>query len=190
MQCSETKRAGRDREDRQLLRRVAARDGQAFEILYSYYAPRVRAYLTRRLTHHDLVDEALNDVMLVLWQQAERCPPAVPLIAWLYGIARHKAQKAMAKHRLAAERPKVPEIMTSNFGPEHTFLHDEQGHLLARAMEPLPPHERTAIQMVLHQGKSYQEIAEQMRTSVNTVKSWIRRGRHRLATRVAGLEAS
>ncbi|WP_179136733.1 RNA polymerase sigma factor [Candidatus Entotheonella palauensis] len=190
MQLSKVHDSYQDTEERCLLRRIAAQDRQAFEVLYNRYAPRLRIYLTRLLKRHELVDETLNDVMLVLWQKADRRPPAVPLIAWLYGIARHKAYKAFTQATSADVLSDAPEPMSSGLGPEHTLLDDEQGRTLERALDTLPPHERTAIELLLHQGQTYQEIAEHMETSVNTVKTLMRCGRQRLAARVTRLEGS
>lgn len=78
-------------DERELLCHVTAQDTQAFETLYTCYTSQVRGYLARSLCPSDLIDEVLQDVMLVLWQRAERVPPAVPLLAWLCGVARHKA---------------------------------------------------------------------------------------------------
>src|SRR5687767_1613420 len=81
-------------EELQLLRQVAAREPQAFDILYHRYAPYLRGFLRRRLPDPDLVDEVCHEVLLVAWQQAERFQGQVRLATWLCGIAKHRTQKA------------------------------------------------------------------------------------------------
>lgn len=83
-----TPAATRLAEERALLDRVAGQDPQAFVLLYTRYAARVRRYLRRRLGPTDLVDEVLQEVLLVLWQQPSACPPTVPLLP-RGGLARH-----------------------------------------------------------------------------------------------------
>ncbi|MDH3604583.1 MAG: sigma-70 family RNA polymerase sigma factor, partial [Candidatus Tectomicrobia bacterium] len=84
-------------DEQTLLQRVTMHDEEAFDVLYTHYAPQVRGYLSRRLGRPELVDDVLQDVMLVLWQRAAKVPPTVPLVAWLCGVARHKTFKALAR---------------------------------------------------------------------------------------------
>jgi RNA polymerase sigma-70 factor (ECF subfamily) len=50
-------------EDLVLMRRVAAGDRQAFEMLYRRYAQPLAGYLTKLLHQRELVEEVLDDVM-------------------------------------------------------------------------------------------------------------------------------
>ncbi len=90
--------------DHALLRRIAARDRVAFEILYAQYAPRVSRFLTRLLEHEDLIEEVRNDVMLAVWQHAGRFKRVSRPSTWIFGIARYKALYA---RRRAASRPVI-----------------------------------------------------------------------------------
>ncbi len=175
-------------EEDALIRRVSAGDQDAFDILYSCYAPRLRLYLNRRCHDPALVDDVLNDVMLVLWQQAGRCPSDVPLAAWLYGIARHKVNKALARAASSDIPVDAPGQTSASPGPEDWMLDDEQHRTLARALNVLSPHDRRAVELLLYRGYSYQQIAEHMMMSVNTIKSRLRRAKHRLAVRVTEME--
>lgn len=176
---------GLSSEDQHLLSLVEAQDHQAFQVLYSRYAPRVQAYLRRRLEWPELVDEVLNEVMMTMWQQASRCPVGVPLIAWLFGIARNKAYKAMA---YAGDQETIsPESLVDPGNPERSLLNDDRQFILQRAISQLPPDERGAISLFIYKGYSYQEIAAQLNICVSTVKTRIRRARNRLMPRVATL---
>ncbi|MGH8611903.1 MAG: RNA polymerase sigma factor [Gammaproteobacteria bacterium] len=56
----------REDDDLQLIGRVAAKDQQALTILYQRYAPRLGRFLSKVLKHHELIEEAVNDTMLVV----------------------------------------------------------------------------------------------------------------------------
>src|SRR4029453_4394647 len=86
--------------DLALLRRVAAGDPQAFEMLYYQYARRLTAYLAKMLWPTDQVEDVLHDVLIAIWQQAPAYQPTGRVSAWIFGIAHHKACKA----RTAAAR--------------------------------------------------------------------------------------
>ena len=92
-------------DDHELLNLVACGDGQAFETLYDRYMHRVRSYLLKRLNDPDGVDEVLNDVMIVIWKKARACPANVPLLAWLYGIARYTASSYTRRLKLHEVEP-------------------------------------------------------------------------------------
>jgi RNA polymerase sigma-70 factor (ECF subfamily) len=172
------------RDEMVLLRQVAAQEQHAFNTLYTRYAPRVRAYLARRLCQPELIDDVLQEVMLVLWQQAARIPDTAPLVAWLCGIARRKAQKAWARTVL----PPLPRTIheDSDLGqPEVQLLRQEYGCTLSRALEALPIYERTALMLLVRQGYSPQEIAVATGVPASTVRTRMARARQRLRTQVA-----
>jgi hypothetical protein len=77
-----------EEDDRILIRHIAAKDREAFKTLYYRYAPRLGGYLSKLLKSRELV---INDVMLVVWQNAARFDPTARLSTWLFGIAHYKA---------------------------------------------------------------------------------------------------
>jgi RNA polymerase sigma-70 factor (ECF subfamily) len=167
--------------ERVLLDRVALQDQHAFAMLYARYTAPVRRYLLRCLSQSDLVDDVLQEVMLVLWQRPSACPPTVPLIAWLCGIARHKARKAMTRAATPQALPR-PSLDSEEDDPVHVVLGQEATRRLDRALDTLPFYERTALQLLVHQGCSYQDIAARMDTPISTVRTRVSRACHRLRT--------
>lgn len=169
--------------ERALLDRVALQDQHAFAMLYARYAAPVRRYLRRCLSHADLVDDVLQEVMLVLWQRPSACPPTVSLTAWLCGIARHKAWKAVKRTATSPVLPRPP-LDNDVDDPARVVLGQEATHRLTCALDTLPFYERTALQLLMHQGCSYQDIAAQMDTPISTVRTRVSRACHRLRTHV------
>jgi RNA polymerase sigma-70 factor (ECF subfamily) len=172
-----------------LIRAVARKDRGAFESLYYLYAPRLGRYLSRMLRQRELVDEALNDVMLVLWQNAERFDPgASRLSTWLFGIAHNKALKALQRsNRYAAEttalesdeaedamEPGSDQYRSAKahpHNPEQIVMGRELGRALARALDHLSTEHRAVIELAFSEERSYQEIATITGCPVNTVKT-------------------
>jgi RNA polymerase sigma-70 factor (ECF subfamily) len=167
-----------------LLEQVAAQEQHAFNTLYTRYAPRLRRYLARRLHQPELVDDVLQEVMLVLWQHAERVPNTVSLIAWLYGIARRKAHKAWTRTAMSPLPPTRHEDIDRD-EPEGQLLRQEYGRTLSQALEALPLYERTALMLLVRQGYSPQEIAVATGVPASTVRTRMARARQRLRTRIA-----
>ncbi len=167
-------------DDKRLLARVAAQDANAFETLYARYAPSLRSYLSRHLQGCDLIDEVFNDVMLVMWQRADALPEGVHPAAWLYGMAKHKARKA---RRGAGSPPFEQGLYTTReaLGPEGGVLCPEQRQTVNRALDTLPRAQRKVIEMLVYEGRSYEDIAARTGESIHTVKTRIGRARRRFA---------
>jgi RNA polymerase sigma factor (sigma-70 family) len=178
-----------EEDDRTLIRRVAVRDRQAFEILYHRYAPRLHRYLSKLIRQREVIEEVLDDSMLVVWQNAARFNHTSRLSTWLFGIAYHKALKALA--RSSNQSHDVLLAMSDEGidreGPEGAMTRQELHRTLARALETLPPELRAVVELTFYQGCSYQEVAEITGCPVNTVKTRMFHARRRLA-QVAGVQ--
>jgi hypothetical protein len=87
-----------EEDDLVLIRRITAKDHQAFETLYYRYAPRLGRYLMRLLKKRELVEEVINDVMLVAWQNAACFDPTIAHLShWLFGIAHKRRSRRLRK---------------------------------------------------------------------------------------------
>jgi RNA polymerase sigma-70 factor (ECF subfamily) len=174
----------RNEDDRTLIHSVARRDREAFEALYYRYAPRLGRYAFRLLKRREAVDEVINDVMLVVWQDAARFnPDASSLSAWLFGITHNKVLKALARSPARAEPLELEkELADSGEHPERAAMGRQLGGALASALEQLPPEQRAVIQLAFGEGQSYQEIAAAMGCPINTVKTRVFHARKRLAS--------
>ena len=150
-------------------RRVADKDRHAFETLYQRYGLRLQRYLSRQIQSPELTEEILDDVMLVVWQSAERYNQTSRVSTWIFGIAHHKALKARA--RLASRPATTPLSDDEAAGGEGSGgRHDagELDRLLARGLAELSPEQRAVVELTFYHGWSYQEIAEITRAPVNT----------------------
>jgi RNA polymerase sigma-70 factor (ECF subfamily) len=184
-----------DQQDLDLIRAVAQHDRRALESLYYRHSPQLGRYLMRLLRQPETVEEVINDVMLVVWQSAQRYDPAVSrLSTWLFGIAHNKALKALARHRTSfAEIPLDPLDLEAEpdagdplagfdpHDPERTLAGRQLGRLLAAALDQLSPEHRGVIELAFGEDRSYQEIAAIADCPMNTVKTRMFHARKHLA---------
>lgn len=191
--------AAEDSRGKQLMKKIAAKDRKAFEAFYYLYAERIGAYLTKMLQRHDWVDEAVNDVMLTVWQSAERFDPERgKLTTWLFGIAHNKGLKFLERSSrrkevsLAENADEfIDDDMTESTAvgpeeqattsPERQLMGWELGQALGWALSKLSDEHRCVIELCFNNGCSYQEIAEIMQCPENTVKTRMFHARKRLA---------
>jgi RNA polymerase sigma-70 factor, ECF subfamily len=164
-----------------LLRRVATKDRKAFEALYNLYYRRLFSYLFKIVRRADLVEEVLNDVMLAIWRSAEGFDGRSRPSTWIFGIAYHKALKALSRRPTPENREEEsPPEPVDGEEPESLFARRELAGALGRALHALPAEQRAVVEMTYYYGLSYQEIAEIAGCPVNTVKTRMFHARRRL----------
>lgn len=168
-------------DDLVLIHRVAAKDRQAFEVLYHRYARRLYGYVAKFIKQPELVEEVLDDIMLVVWQNAARFDRSSRLSTWIFGIAHHKALKALGRssRQQTEPLPGVP-LCGEEEDPEGIVARRELGQTITQALDALSPEQRAVVELTFYHGCSYQEIATITGCPVNTVKTRMFYARRRL----------
>lgn len=180
-------------DDLSLLRRVAARDRKAFEALYGLYYRRLFAYLLKLTRRAELVEEIVNDVMFAVWAGAARFDGRSRPSTWIFGIAYHKAMKALSRLEPrteaagSGEDEREPAEPVAEGGPESLLSRRELQGTLGRALGALSPEQRAVVEMTYYYEMSYPEIAQVMGCPVNTVKTRMFHARRRLRELLPGL---
>jgi RNA polymerase sigma factor (sigma-70 family) len=162
-----------EEDDLILIRLVVAKDRQAFEILYQRYAPRLHRYLSNLIRQRELIEEVLDDVMLVVWQNAAHFNQTSRISTWMFGIAYHKALKAFVRPANQSREvpPAMPDQGSDREGPERAMARQELHRTLSCVLETLSPELWTVVELTFYHGYSYQEIAEITGCPMNTVKT-------------------
>jgi len=161
--------------DLDLLRRVVERDRAAFTELYLNYHPRLTRFLTRMSSHHDLIENAVNETLWIVWQKCADFRGHSLVSTWVVGIAYRCALKVFRKARLLRPMHDGETPMASD---AHTV--NENWQWLDRAMEELPLEQRMALELSYVGGHSCEEIAAIMQCPVNTVKTRMFHAREKL----------
>jgi RNA polymerase sigma-70 factor, ECF subfamily len=163
-----------------LLRRCAARERDAFEELYRIAAPRMMACLVAILRRRELAEEALQDVMVRVWQRAGQFDAyrGRPM-AWLVSIARYHAIDQLRARRPLVALDAAVAARLDDASALATINEAESGRTsraLQRCLELLNPEQRRSLVLAYTHGYSHEEIASTMVSPLGTVKSWVRRG--------------
>lgn len=165
-----------------LIRRVAARDREAFEILYKRHAPAVYRYLSSQLRQREILGEVLDDVMMVVWEKASSFNGTSRLSTWILGIAHNKVLKARARAGIREEVQESKDDQVETRGPEQYVEDDELRKVMVRALDRLSAEQRAVIELTFYHDRSQAEIAEILGCPVNTVKTRMFHARQRLFT--------
>lgn len=170
----QTRDSERDAADAALLEHIRNGDRNALQSLYrKYYHPLLR--FTYRITGRlDLAEETVNDVMLVVWQDAGVFEARSKVGTWIMGIAYRKAIKLAQGTRRWYSRFAAADFDASIERPERATVPTEQAELedlLEHALSALPPEQRAVVELTYYFGCSYEEIASIVNCPVNTVKT-------------------
>ncbi|MGH8130880.1 MAG: sigma-70 family RNA polymerase sigma factor [Steroidobacteraceae bacterium] len=173
-------------QDAALLSRIADGDQQAFVEFYVLYRRRLARFLGRFLNSADTVDELINDVMFVVWQEAVRFEGRSRVSSWVFGIAWHKALKALERQKRSAARSGLaPDDLPSG---ERGSV--EERDWLRRGLDQLSPEHRLVVELTFFVGCSYEEIAAIANCPVNTVKTRMFYARQKLRDILKSLDAT
>jgi RNA polymerase sigma-70 factor, ECF subfamily len=97
---------------------------------------------------------------------------------WLYKIATNKAIDYLRANKRTVPTEDI-EILADIAAPDYAA--EEQNRHVRDAVAKLqPPTHRQVVEAYYWQGKSYQEIADELNTPINTVRTWLRRAKEQL----------
>jgi RNA polymerase sigma-70 factor (ECF subfamily) len=181
--------------DRDLLKRIRARDEDAFRRLFRRYAPTALALARRVIRQGFLAEETVQETFLSVWQNPEGFDPERGSVrAWLMSSVHHRAVDAVRReeaHRRRADAAgSEPDPATED--PGDTVV-DEMGLFQERAavreaLGTLPPEQRQVIESMYFGGESQSQIAERLSLPLGTVKSRTLLGMRRLRAALVDLE--
>jgi RNA polymerase sigma-70 factor, ECF subfamily len=170
----EQQRAADDELDGDLLERVAKGDRAALTQLYGRYHGPVLRFAQRLTGDIETAQEAVNDVMLVVWQSASSFAGRSRVSTWIMGIAYRKAMKLRTRLQRWTGRFKAAdwsEVVERTVGTEGHTQGLAERDLMYRAIQQLPPKQRAVVELTYYFGYSYDEIAEIVGCPANTVKT-------------------
>jgi RNA polymerase sigma-70 factor (ECF subfamily) len=160
--------------DAELLHAIGEGSEPAFEELRQRYRRAVER-ACRAIVGGELEDCA-QEVFLRIWRKAalyDRARGSAP--AWLLTLARRTALNFRQRRELP-----LPEELLDETGAVEAP--DVDRFWVEAALERLPERERTVLELAYFDDLSQSAIAAELRVPLGSVKSWTRRGLHRLAT--------
>src|ERR1700751_2255920 len=176
---SELTESAREHRERELLKRIDARDREAMREFYLLYYARLTRFLSRMTRRHDLIDEMINDTLFVVWEKAGDFRGDSRVSTWIMGIAYRRGLNLMRAEHRAQERMVLPTTEDPHLR-DPVAEQSDLAELLERALEGLCPNHRAVLELTYDLGHSCGEIAVIMDCPINTVKTRMFHARNRL----------
>lgn len=169
--------------DRDLLRRSAAGDREAFVNFVDRHAGAVLRFLISLQATPDDAEDALQECFVAAWRGAATYRGEDSARGWLFAIARNALRR---QHRRRVGEPRRMESleelgMQAGWGTAGDLvMRFEAEDELAWAMGQLPREEREAVTLRDLEGLTGAETAEALGLTLPAMKSRLHRGRLRL----------
>ena len=182
-----------DREiDQQLVERAQRGDKLAFGLLVEKYQRKLARLLSRFIRDPAEVEDVTQEAFIKAYRALPAFRGDSAFYTWLYRIGINTAKNyLMAMGRRAPTSTEVEAEEAEGFEegeqlrdintPESVLLSNEIAQTVNATIEKLPEELRKAIQLREIEGKSYEEIAEEMKCPIGTVRSRIFRAREAIA---------
>jgi RNA polymerase sigma-70 factor (ECF subfamily) len=173
-------------EDARLMAGIRARDVHALEELYRAYRPRLTGFLMNLIHRPHVVEEAIDDTMMVVWNKPDSFRGACKLSTWIFAIAYRKALKSLRRAGGLVEGGEADGRHCEAPGPDEHVKRERVRLLLLDAIGQLTADHRAVIYLTYFQELGHREIAEIMVCPVSTVKTRVFHARRQLRRILAG----
>lgn len=154
-----------------------------FEVIYDRFSDALYGVLCRIMRDEALAEDALQEVFMKIWRNAERYTAGKgSIFTWMLKIARnHAIDRLRSAQSLGGSQSKVPlddVYMAPGQEPDPSELF-ERGEL-EKMVDSLPEPLSILIDLVYIKGYTQAEVAEQLQIPLGTVKTRIRTGLQQL----------
>lgn len=179
-----------------LIARCALRDQSALKQLYHRSAPFLNGVAFRILKDTEASNDVLQEAFVQIWTNASSYRPDKGRpVTWLASIVRYRALDRLEKEKrrttLFEEEGDIglDQHSSDQPTPDQMTHRVQQSAQLKHCLGTLAVEMRESIELAYLQGYSREEIANKMKTNINTVKSWLHRGGERLKQCLTNLMA-
>ena len=162
-----------------LLTRVAENDDKAaFRAIYQHFAPRIKAYaINQGFSQH--AEVLVQEVMTSVWRNAGKYTESLASVStWIFTITRNQRIDILRKlNRTRAEIVIETEDLWQ-IPTEDTTICSIQNlsteKFVKTAIDKLPEEQMIALRKVYYEGKTHEEVAEELNIPLGTVKGRLR----------------
>ncbi|MFB2118429.1 RNA polymerase sigma factor [Parapedobacter sp. 2B3] len=162
-------------------------DQGVFEQVFRTYHKSLCYYAQRMVTDQTAAEDLVSEVFMKCWNGRVAFDNEEHTRFFLYRAVRHAAinhlkaaQRSAQKHHDAGN-----EYDGTEESHQERYIRSEVLRTIYNQIETLPSQERTVLLLSLREGKKLQEIADELRLSLQTVKNCKGRALRRLRTKLS-----
>lgn len=175
------------------MERAKRGDTSAFEALVTPCEGMLWRLCWRMLGSEADAQDAMQEIMVKAWQALGRFDGKASVSTWLYRIGVNHCTDLLRKRRLrqaesleSLREEQGFDPVSPGENPAEALERKERNAAIRRAIDALPPEQRTPLVLFALERRSYEEIAALTGVELGTVKSRIARARGKLAQLLQG----
>ncbi|NRA42047.1 MAG: sigma-70 family RNA polymerase sigma factor [Pseudomonadales bacterium] len=156
------------------------RDEQAFANLFDVFAPKVKAYsLAQQPGAVMVADELVQEVMLKIWNKAHLFSAGKASVStWIFTMARNARIDYLRKNGRFVSEIDPEDIYNQQVDESQDLFSAVQQKQLQASIQQsislLPNEQAQVLAKVYMEGKSHQQVADELSMPLGTVKSRVR----------------
>ncbi len=154
---------------------------RAFDAEVLQMAPRLRAFLRRRVPDDATADDLAQETLLKVYRSRETLRDGTRLEAWLYRVARSTLIDYYRKRRPTEE---LPAALAAESRDEVEAMRTAMAASIHHFLAELPETYREPVRLAELEGLPLAKIALRLGLSLTAVKSRVRRGRQMLKAKL------
>ena len=139
------------------------------ELLYIRYAPKIRQFAMFMLRDAAEAEDVTQDVFLKLWEKRSELDSIESMDSYLFRMSRNSVLNVL-KHRKAIDKFENVYSPPAPSNPENDQINRDMLTNLSGIFRTLPDSQQRIFKMNRVEGKTYDEIAEDMGISPRTVQ--------------------
>jgi RNA polymerase sigma-70 factor (ECF subfamily) len=160
--------------ERDLFVRIGNSDAIAFSQVFHAYNRRLYPFVFKLVKSEALSEDIIQDIFAKLWANRHLLPDVENPKSYIFTIAANvtkKQLKLLAKENLLMTDSEHWPVKSESNNTEEVIFLKESEQVLSDAVGNLPPQRQLIYRLSREEGKSYDEIAEKLNISKNTVRN-------------------
>lgn len=160
--------------DAGLLMEVASGDEDAFKLFFEKHRDKLYNYLFSIVKSKEIAEEIVMDVFLKMWIGRELMTDIQNMDAFLHKVAYNKALDFL---RMASRNASLQKLVNREIEvarekeADHKIMEQESREIIDQAIQQLSPRRRMVFTLSRVHGLTYDEIAQKLQLSRNTVRN-------------------
>lgn len=148
-------------------------DESAFTLYYHSFVDSLVAFLIKLLGNEEEAKEIVQEVFIKLWEKRETIDPEKKLDSFIYTTAKNMAFNTIRKRQIHSKYVDEQSFIGADpgRGADDNIISKETELLFNLVMNSMPSQRRKVFTLSRNEGLTYEQIAQEMGISLDTVKS-------------------
>ncbi len=154
-----------------MVRLIKSGDQGAFVKLYQQYHGALYSFLLKFLKSPDQVKDIVQDTFVKVWERRASLNEDLSVKSYIFTIGKNlmlNVLKRASNEMLLSREIYFYTQHTNNF-TEESMLNADYERIAQNAIRQLPPQRKAIFKMCRHEGKSYEEVANELQVTKSTI---------------------